>query len=231
LDTGNTANQNLTLSTAGNTITAPLLDPDQIVDTAASTGLAGQVLSSTGTGLAWIAAGSTGHTIHVDRQFWGSTIATGIPLTFANQFLSGTPTGYSDNVLNQPFDLAGVDANMMQWGAVYGSPAIGACEAGTCLKQICSVRFHVTCDQNITLKLYRVNFCGSIPQVSPPVAATCVITAPGLDQVSCCDATLGAPSDIQIGPGYGLILVAEATVEAATFVGNVHIDMNTTACP
>jgi len=56
LDAGNSANQNITLTTGGNTITAPLLDPDQIVDTLGGTGLAGEILSSTGTGLAWISS-------------------------------------------------------------------------------------------------------------------------------------------------------------------------------
>jgi len=56
LDTGNSANQNITLTTAGNTITAPLVDPDQIVDTSGSIGLIGEILSSTGVGLAWISS-------------------------------------------------------------------------------------------------------------------------------------------------------------------------------
>ena len=52
LDAGNSANQNITLTTAGNTITTPIIVPGLIEDGAGSTGLANEILSMNGAGTA-----------------------------------------------------------------------------------------------------------------------------------------------------------------------------------
>ena len=106
LDVGNFANQNITLTTAGNTITAPLIDPDQIVDTSGSTGLAGEILSSTGVGLAWISSSSAYNWTVKDDAATVDIVNNGDVLQIlGGTALSSTLTGSGTNVPVMTLDL------------------------------------------------------------------------------------------------------------------------------
>lgn len=100
LAVGNTASQNIILSGAGVYVSAPLMIPTQIQDGTGGLGTAGQVLTSTGTGIEWTTAPAAG--VSSVTGTLGSS--AGLPLNIApttgaviiqsNAYTGGTNVGH-----------------------------------------------------------------------------------------------------------------------------------------
>lgn len=225
LDAGNSANQNITLTTAGNTITAPLLDPDQIIDTAGGTGAAGQVLSSTGGGLAWVdqSGASATRIITGTHRF----IAENVDLienayTYQDQTVPGSK---GTILLNQVFLPAAVTPKMSLFGAIYRSPATAFTDTD---KRVSSASVTLSGDaQTVDIAIYKVRGCDTYPLSANKVAfATAVIASE--DQTVCYDLTIDTAYD-DLARNEILILVIEGgSINNASLFGVLTYEMELT---
>ena len=185
-----------------------------------------------GTGAWTVPAGGGGsgdiNTLHVTRKFWLMEMdGGGLDWTYNNQLLG--PINSNSDQIGQPIALSTITAPQAQFGLLYASPFIGACHEAACKKIVCAATLNYSNDVEFVANIYRVNLCEGMPAAGLLVAY-CSVPIVGLEDIGCCDLELSGGSDMEVPPGFGLVLVVNGMADISTVFANIHIEMYTEEC-